>query len=78
LLTRYYSLTGEGPRYIRGNAVSLSMVAMATCCYAFMWWWFRSENKKRDAGHIDPAYDGSSDEELAELGDESPHYRYTY
>lgn len=54
------------------------MVGMATCCYAFMWWWYRRENKRRDAGHVDSTYDGSSDEELAELGDESPHFRYTY
>ncbi|KAK6069557.1 major facilitator superfamily transporter [Seiridium cupressi] len=72
------SLTAEGPRYIRGDAVSLSMVGMATCIYSFMWFWFRRENAKRDAGHIDPAYEGLSEEELAELGDDSPHYRYTF
>ncbi|KAI1855083.1 hypothetical protein JX265_012271 [Neoarthrinium moseri] len=78
IMSPFIYLTAEGPRYIRGNAVSLSMVGMATCIYAFMWFWFARENKKRDAGHINPALEGLSEEELAELGDESPHYRYTY
>ncbi|KAK9783461.1 putative Major facilitator superfamily domain-containing protein [Seiridium cardinale] len=78
IMSPFIYLTAEGPRYIRGNAVSLSMVGMATCIYSFMWFWFRRENAKRDAGHIDPAYEGLSEEELAELGDDSPHYRYTF
>lgn len=73
-----HSLTAEGPRYIRGNAVSLSMVGMATCIYGFMWFWFRRENARRDAGNINSAQQSLSEEELAELGDDSPHYRYTF
>ncbi|KAF7540699.1 hypothetical protein G7054_g1132 [Neopestalotiopsis clavispora] len=78
IMAPFIYLTAEGPRYIRGNAVSLSMVGMSTCIYAFMWFWFRRENGKRDAGHRDPAHEGLSEEELTELGDESPHFRYTY
>lgn len=72
------SLTAEGPRYIRGNAVSLGMVGMAVCIYSFLWFWFRRENRRRDAGQVSAKHQHLSEQELMELGDESPHYRYTY
>ncbi|KAI4591810.1 hypothetical protein KJ359_012191 [Pestalotiopsis sp. 9143b] len=78
IMSPFIYLTAEGPRYIRGNAVSLSMVGMGTCVYAFLWFWYRRENARRDAGHVDPAHEGLTEEELTELGDESPHFRYTY
>jgi len=54
------------------------MVAMSTMVFGFMWFWFARENRRRDAGKtMLPKYEGLSDEELAELGDESPRFRYT-
>ncbi|KAI1397967.1 MFS general substrate transporter [Hypoxylon fuscum] len=67
----------DGPRYILGNAVSLSLVGMAACIYAFMWFWFAKENRKRSDGHVKPEHENLSDDELAELGDESPRFKYT-
>ncbi|TDZ15215.1 putative transporter [Colletotrichum orbiculare MAFF 240422] len=67
----------DKPRYIRGHAVTLSMVGMATCMYGFLWFWYARENKKREAGHLEDKYRDMSDDELAELGDESPRFRYT-
>lgn len=106
----------DKPRYIRGHAVTLSMVALGTAIYAFLWWWYARENAKREAwcqahdnagvrahgnvhGHADSKGVGDSDvkrgseethvgsweekwrglgeEEMMELGDESPRYRYT-
>ncbi|KAK2054896.1 major facilitator superfamily transporter [Colletotrichum caudatum] len=67
----------DRPRYIRGHAVTLSMVGMATCLYGFMWFWYWRENKRREAGHIQSKHADLSDDELAELGDDSPRYRYT-
>ncbi|KAH8668811.1 major facilitator superfamily domain-containing protein [Xylariales sp. PMI_506] len=78
IMAPFIYLTAEGPRYVRGNAVSLSMVAMSTCIYGFLWFWYSNQNKKRDAGVSNPAHENLSEEELAELGDESPLYRYTY
>lgn len=53
------------------------MVAMVVGIYGFMAFWFARENRKRDerVGHA--AHEGMTDEEFAELGDESPHFRYT-
>ncbi|WQF85443.1 Putative major facilitator superfamily, MFS transporter superfamily [Colletotrichum destructivum] len=67
----------DKPRYIRGHAVTLSMVGMATCLYGFLWFWYWRENKQREAGRVQSKYADLSDDELAELGDESPRYRYT-
>ncbi|KAJ0158599.1 putative transporter, partial [Colletotrichum tanaceti] len=67
----------DKPRYIRGHAVTLSMVGMATCLYGFLWFWYGRENKRREAGRVQSKYADLSDDELAELGDESPRYRYT-
>ncbi|KAK1990563.1 major facilitator superfamily transporter [Colletotrichum falcatum] len=67
----------DRPRYIRGHAVTLSMVGMATCLYGFMWFWYWRENKQREAGHIQSKHADLSDDEMAELGDDSPRYRYT-
>ncbi|KAK7923616.1 hypothetical protein PG985_007687 [Apiospora marii] len=78
IMAPFIYLTAEGPRYIRGNAVSLSMVGMAVCIYGFLWFWFRRENRRRDAGHVSAKHQHLSEQELMELGDESPHYRYTY
>ena len=67
----------DKPRYIRGHAVTLAMVAVGTTIYGFLWFLFRSENKKRDEGVVPLTQGTLSDDELAELGDESYRYRYT-
>ncbi|KAM0494726.1 hypothetical protein ACHAP9_003645 [Verticillium nonalfalfae] len=69
--------SADGPRYIRGHATTLAMVSMATCIYAFMWWYFNRQNNQRDRGELSDKHRDLSEEELAELGDESPHFRYT-
>ncbi|KAI5456430.1 major facilitator superfamily domain-containing protein [Mariannaea sp. PMI_226] len=68
----------DRPRYIRGHAVTLSLVGLGTIIYGFLWYWYRRENQQRDAGQIKEEYRGMEEEDLMELGDESPHFRYTY
>lgn len=57
--------------------MTLSMVGMGTAIYAFLWFWYRRENQLRAAGEIKEKHRGMGEEALMELGDESPHYRYT-
>lgn len=68
--------TAESPRYIKGHAITLSLVGMSTVIYGVMSLYFKGQNKKRDAGEVHPDHQHLSDDELAELGDESPHFRF--
>ncbi|KAI1087066.1 DNA-repair protein rad2 [Rostrohypoxylon terebratum] len=63
-----------GPRYIKGNAISLSLVGMSTCIYGILWFWFARENRKREEGPLKSIHEGLSEDELAELGDDSPRF----
>lgn len=71
------SLSAYAPRYIQGNAVSLSLVGMATAIYGFLWYYYDKKNKIRSGSPMKSKHENLSEEQLAELGDESPHYRYT-
>lgn len=70
--------TADGPRYITGHAVTLSMVGMATVIYALMSWYFFNANEYRAVGREDWKLEGKTEEEIAELGDQSPRFNYTY
>jgi len=67
----------EGPRFIRGHAVTLAMVAFAVAVYGFMWFYFARVNARRARGEEDWKIEGMSEEEIAELGDDSPRFVYT-
>ncbi|KAF2267637.1 high-affinity nicotinic acid transporter-like protein [Lojkania enalia] len=67
----------EGPRYVRGHAVTMAMVAWACLVYAFMWSYFATVNVRRASGKEDHKVEGLSDDEIAELGDDSPRFVYT-
>jgi hypothetical protein len=53
------------------------MVGMGTAIYAFMWMWYRRANNRRDEGEMKDEHRGLREDELIELGDDSPGYRYT-
>jgi hypothetical protein len=55
----------------------MAMVAWAVLVYAFMWFYFAGVNAKRAKGEEDHLVEGMSDEEIAELGDDSPRFVYT-
>ncbi|KAJ1325670.1 MFS transporter ACS family allantoate permease [Microdochium nivale] len=77
IMTPFIYLSQYAPRYVLGNAVSLAMVGMATGLYGGLWFHYDRQNKARAAGLVKPEHANLSEEELAELGDESPAYRYT-
>lgn len=53
------------------------MVAMGTSLYGFMWFWYARANKKREARVISPNHESMTEEQLAELGDDSPYFHFT-
>ncbi|KHO02091.1 Major facilitator superfamily domain, general substrate transporter [Metarhizium album ARSEF 1941] len=67
----------DAPRYTRGHAVCLSMVAMGTAMYGFLWYWYWRQNRRRKAGVMDDKYRDKGEAELMALGDDSPRFRYT-
>ncbi len=68
--------TYEGPRYIVGHAVTLALVGMSAMVSGFMWWYLDRKNRNRRAGREDEKVAGMSDEQIDELGDESPRFIY--
>ena len=53
------------------------MVGCASLIYLFMWQYFERENRRRGNGREDVKVAGMSEEEVAELGDQSPRFVYT-
>jgi len=77
LLTVVSSLNTDVPRYVRGHATTLALVGMASCIFGFLSFWYQRANRRREHGDIPADQQHLSEGELAELGDESHHYRYT-
>ena len=76
-LTNACSASSDAPRYIKGNSIALSLVGLASLAFGLLWFSYARENRRRDEGVIKPEHANLSEEELAELGDESPRFRYT-
>lgn len=64
----------EGPRYVKGHAISLAMGAFAVVTYAIVWAYYVYENKQRKAGKREGRIAGLTEEEVRELGDKSPRF----
>ncbi|KAJ2901406.1 putative major facilitator superfamily transporter [Zalerion maritima] len=69
--------TADSPRYIKGHAITLALVAMTSILYAFMTWYYYWMNGRRDEGVVPRKQQEMSEEELEELGDDSCRFRYT-
>jgi hypothetical protein len=57
--------------------VTLAMVGFASVLYGCMSLYFRRENSRRNAGLEGKSVEGKTEEEIAEMGDESPRYIFT-
>jgi MFS family permease len=74
-LLQLYS-TNEAPRYVRGHAVTMSMVAAGCILYAALYFYYTAENKKRAVGKRDHLVESKSEEEIVAMGDESPRFMF--
>ncbi|GAA5849775.1 hypothetical protein JCM8547_000559 [Rhodosporidiobolus lusitaniae] len=83
--------TQDKPRYFIGHGVGLGFASMALILSAFMYFYYKAENARRDRKYgppVDPSLvdtpeersrlglDGMSDEEIRRLGDKHPNFRY--
>ena len=66
----------EGPRYVRGHAVVMALVAFAAVLFGGMSMYFRWENRQRERGERDARMEGKSEEEVLAMGDENPGFRF--
>ncbi|KAK3076483.1 hypothetical protein LTS18_012881, partial [Coniosporium uncinatum] len=78
ILSSFLYPMAEGPRYVRGHGVTLALVGFAAVLYAGMSVYFVRRNKKRLSGAEDGKVVGKSEEEIAEMGDESPRFVFTF
>jgi hypothetical protein len=53
------------------------MVFFAIACYTVLWFHLHRVNKRRENGEEDHLMEGMTDEQIAELGDDSPRFKYT-
>ncbi|KAJ5557123.1 hypothetical protein N7494_001038 [Penicillium frequentans] len=67
----------EGPRFVRGNAVTLGLVGFAGVLYGVMWICLHLINKRREQGLEDDKIAGLTEEEIQELGDRNPRFHYS-
>ncbi|KAL1849552.1 hypothetical protein Plec18167_003155 [Paecilomyces lecythidis] len=67
----------EGPRYVKGNAVTMALVGFAGLLYGFMWFWYEQVNRRRAQGLEDEKVTGLSEEDIQEMGDRNPRFHYT-
>ncbi|KAL5334402.1 major facilitator superfamily domain-containing protein [Aspergillus crustosus] len=70
--------TNEGPRFVKGHAVSMALVAMSAIVYLAFWAWFRRQNQRKLAGKEDYRVENMTEEEAEELGEHNPRFLYTY
>ena len=55
----------------------MSLVAFGSLLYAFMYFYFDRENKRRSNGEKDAVMEGLNDEEVLALGDENPRFVFS-
>lgn len=55
----------------------MAMVAFAIVCFGILWFHLSKVNARREKGEEEHLIAGMSDEEIAEMGDDSPRFRYT-
>lgn len=53
------------------------MVAFAIICYSILWFSLDKINTRREKGEEEHLIAGKSDDEIAEMGDDSPRFRFT-
>lgn len=70
-------LAREAPHYWTGYGVSLGIVVLSTLTAIFLRWKLKKINAERDSMSVDEIYAQYSEQELSEMGDDSPFFRYT-
>lgn len=65
------------PAFTQSYGATIGLLGVAASLFTTLHLWYRITNKRRDQGKHDWKADGKSEEEIAEMGEKSPRYRYT-
>ncbi|KAF3178100.1 hypothetical protein TWF788_007543 [Orbilia oligospora] len=76
VMSAYLYPARDGPRFIKGHAVTIAMLCVGMITYGTLLTYYISENKARDEGKRDHLIEGKSEDEINEMGDDSPRFRY--
>lgn len=66
--------SAQGPRYVKGHAITMSMLIFGVATFGLMWVYYIIVNRRRAEGKEGHKAQGLSDSEVEELGDESPKF----
>ncbi|RVX71739.1 hypothetical protein B0A52_03923 [Exophiala mesophila] len=66
------------PRFIQGYSTTIAALCCSNLMFLTLALYWRRRNKRRDAGLEDYKMEGKTEEEIMEMGDESPRFRYMY
>ncbi|KAL1800353.1 hypothetical protein ACET3X_000695 [Alternaria dauci] len=77
IMSAFIYPTADRPRFIKGHGITMAMVSFACVCYAIMWFQLGRINSRREKGEEEHLVAGMTDEDIAEMGDDSPRFRYT-
>lgn len=56
----------------------MGLIALSAVIYMAFWAWFRYLNQRKINGKEDHKVQGMTEEEIEELGEHNPRFRYTY
>ena len=70
-------LTREAPYYWTGYSVSLGVVIISTLAALLVRWRLKAINMQRESLNLNEIYERYADQELLDMGDDSPLFRYT-
>ncbi|KAL8720016.1 MAG: hypothetical protein Q9225_003061 [Loekoesia sp. 1 TL-2023] len=72
----YLYPTNDSPRFTMGHSVTIALLVLSAVVSGILWWSMARINKRRIAGDEDGKVLGMTEEQINDLGDESPRYIY--
>ncbi|BGP71095.1 hypothetical protein NBRC10513v2_004460 [Rhodotorula toruloides] len=78
LISTWTFLPRHAPRYLPGNAFNLAGSSIMLILSVAIWLWMRKENRAKENGRDDHYIEGKTDQEIADLNQKHPAFRFAY
>ncbi|KAH0835352.1 hypothetical protein AYO21_01570 [Fonsecaea monophora] len=69
--------TPRAPEYYLSYGVNMGLLCISISIYTFLLFYWRRVNKRRSEGKEDYKLQGKTEDEVENMGDDSPHFRFT-